>query len=88
MFKSICQFTSDTVDRNSIDGIVNSEPEQQLVRGYEHGPGHQPHQQRRPGGEQVAARAHRHCRREAPVHALYTCTLVTMGVDRGRGGLP
>ena len=81
MFVSIIQFTSDAVDRNRIDWIVNSEPKEQLVRGDEHGAGHQPHQERRPGGEQVAARAHRHRRREAPVHALYTCTLVTMGGD-------
>ena len=63
-------FTSDSVDRNSIDRVVNPEPEEQLVRSYEHGPGHQPHQERRPGGEQVTASTHRHCRRQAPVHTL------------------
>ena len=71
MVKLICQFTSDAVDRNGIDWIVNPEPEQQLVRRDEHGPGHQPHQERRPGGEQVTARAHRHRGRETPVHALH-----------------
>ena len=35
--------TSATVDGDGADRVVYPEPEQQLVRGEEHGPGQQPH---------------------------------------------